>query len=103
MAITPRSDHDLLITLNAKVDGLIVEVKSMQDGVGKEIANHEVRIRKIEAVHDAVKQLNGVIQKVHDFEVSANVFRVLAGILGGTIFYILTQIPILLRSFKLIP
>ena len=106
--ISPQSDHDLLITLNAKVDGLVSDVKAMQDGVGKQITDHEIRIRKIEATHDAVKPeesvklLNTLAQEFRDFKVSINAFRFIGGLIGGGIFFLLTQIPNILKSFGLL-
>lgn len=42
------ADHDLLTKLNEKVDGLIKDVKEINDGTSYKINDHELRLRKLE-------------------------------------------------------
>lgn len=108
MMKNPASDHDLLITLNVKVDNLATDIKAVGDGVGKQIADHEVRIRKIESDHEAVnpvqtfKDFKTLEQQVRDAKTTAGVYRIVAGFIGGAIFFILTQLPHVLRQWGLI-
>jgi hypothetical protein len=108
MTKAPSTDHDLLITLNVKVDNLSVAMKEVGDGTGKGLADHEARIRKIESDHEAVnplqsfKDLQEVKGQLRDNKITANAYRVVAGFVGGGIFFILTQLPVILRGFGLI-
>ncbi len=49
------SDHDLLIKLDTKMDGLISEMVQLRDGNAKAIADHENRIRSLEQLSDEQK------------------------------------------------
>lgn len=42
------SDHDLLIELKTRMEGLKEDVKEVNNGVSKGFANHEIRINKLE-------------------------------------------------------
>jgi Mg2+ and Co2+ transporter CorA len=54
-----RTDHDTLIRVEAKVDGLISEVKNSSTNIGAQLLEHEVRIRSIEKIHDQVDPIGG--------------------------------------------
>ena len=94
-----ESDHDLLITLNTKVDALTLAVKELRDGTSLKIAEQESRIRKIEELIDqtnpaqSYKDFLVLKQEVHDFKVTAGVWRFIAGSIGAIVFYVLTQLP----------
>lgn len=42
------NDHDLLIELKTKMDGLRDDVKNISDGTSKQISDHETRINGLE-------------------------------------------------------
>jgi len=42
------SDHDLLIELRTEMRGMRDDIKKMNDGTVQTLADHEIRIRKIE-------------------------------------------------------
>jgi hypothetical protein len=41
-------DHDLLIELKARMDGLKADIKDLKDGTSAQIADHETRITAVE-------------------------------------------------------
>lgn len=43
-----HSDHDLLIRVDENVKNVIVELKNMKDDTGVKVADHELRIRRLE-------------------------------------------------------
>lgn len=45
-------DHDLLQRLDQKVDGLKIDIQSINDGLAKTISDHETRLRVLEAKVD---------------------------------------------------
>lgn len=80
-------DHDILITLVEtvknnhmalldKISGVKADVAEIKDNVNVQIANHEVRIKAIEDVHNKIspdvelKKLNEVYQWMHDFRIT---------------------------------
>ena len=98
-----RADHDTIIRLEAKLDGLIADVKIMNDGMSKQIGDHEVRLRKIEDIviqadpTGNIARLNKLEQEVRDFKTGANVYRVVAGAVGGMMVFVFSQLPTWLR------
>jgi len=94
-----KSDHDLLITLNAKVDRLIVDVKAMGDGTGTKLAEHEVRIKKIEDLAlqtdapNSYKEMLAMKEEIHDFKNSLKSWKYFAGMIGAAVFFVLTRLP----------
>lgn len=80
-------DHDILITLVEtvknnhmalldKISGVKADVGEIKDNVNVQIANHEMRIKAIEEVHNKInaeaelKKLNEVYQWMHDFRIT---------------------------------
>lgn len=58
-----RSDHDLLIRLESKVDDIASDVKDLKDGTGTKLNEHELRIRKLEETAEKAqvdKRLNQI-------------------------------------------
>lgn len=93
------SDHDLLITLNAKVDNLSIDMKQMGDGVSTKVSEHETRIRNIEAVHDKVDP-QGSVKRINELERKVDRYLVIASAFGGAVVYVLSQLPNWLRLFN---
>ena len=48
MNISKMTDHDLLVTMHEQIKNLRKEVGEMKDGTSVKIADHEVRIRRLE-------------------------------------------------------
>lgn len=112
----PKSDHDLLIELNTKFEIFMVQNKNdmvqLRDGYREKIndntnsiKDHETRLNSIEALRDQIdpmkmshdlKTLQG---SVHDFTLSIKLWRVMGGMVGGAILWILTQLPNILNFF----
>lgn len=44
-----NTDHDLLVRVDEKLNGLSRSVSDMRDGVSKQLADHEHRLRQLEA------------------------------------------------------
>jgi hypothetical protein len=103
-----REDHDLLVRIEANLTNLGTDVKIMGDGINLRVSDHEIRIQKLETVGvqtdpvETIRQFHILQQQVHDFMTTANVLRIAAGIIGGLVFYLLTQIPFLLHAWGII-
>lgn len=106
MAASP-TDHDLLIKLNTQFEIFTTQYKqdmlSLKDGYTRTLADHELRINKLEKITDevspieTVKEFRLLQQQVHDFVVSANAYRVVGGLLGGAVVFLLTQLPNIIK------
>lgn len=46
--ITSSADHDLLIKLETKMDGLKEDIRLLSDGTAKQINDHEIRLNALE-------------------------------------------------------
>lgn len=94
-----RSDHDTITRLEVKMDTLIKGQEMMSSSLDGKIVDHESRINKLEAIVESVqpeKTINEfrlLQQQVRDFVTTANVFRVISGIVGGGVVFLLTQLP----------
>lgn len=103
-----REDHDTIVRLEAKIDGLVIDVKGINDGTSSKIADHESRIRKLEdslIIYEPTKniqRLEVVEAKVQRMTETAMIWRSIAGVLGGAIFFILTQLPNWLRIIGIV-
>lgn len=103
-----QSDHDLLITLDVKLDALTKEMRISNDGTKERLSSVENRTDKIEAMIERVspdntfREFQTLKQEVHDFKTSANLLRIIGGILGGFVFFLLTQLPTILRGWGII-
>lgn len=100
-------DHDTLIRVETKMDGIVSDIKEMKDGTSKTLADHELRIQSIEDIVqitsplETVKDFRKLQLEVRDFKTTANAFRLIAGLVGGAIMYLLTQVPNLLKTWGL--
>lgn len=89
------SDHDLLITLNTKFDGLTQDIKQNTDGLVAKIADHEVRIKAAEKLHDELQPLKTAeqvkinTQWIHDFKLTYRIVVGIAAAVGGMVGFIL--------------
>jgi len=95
-----RTDHDLIIRIESKLDSLTGDVKSISDGVSMRIGALEARVNKLDnesvgvgGITELGKRLSIVEQTIHDTKVTANAYRVIGGIMGGFIFFVLSQLP----------
>jgi len=86
-----RTDHDTLIRLEAKLDGLVNDVKEMKDGTTKTLADHERRISKIEQIVtttklvESLRELKTLKQEWRDFNTTLKVYRLISGTVGGVL------------------
>ena len=47
-SVQQGNDHDLLIELKTKLEGIREDIKNLSDGTTKQIADHELRINNLE-------------------------------------------------------
>jgi hypothetical protein len=94
-----RTDHDTLIRIEANLNNLATDVKIMGDGLNARVADHELRMQKLETVVnqlnpiETLKEFRNLQQQVHDFYTTANVYRIIAGFVGGLFMFVATQLP----------
>lgn len=99
------NDHDNLIRIETKLDNLTEDVKSLKLSTMDRINKLEGKVIAIDELHARVNPLDSVIRlnqleiKIHDFYQTSNVYRTIAGVVGGAIFFILTQIPNWIKLF----
>lgn len=92
-------DHDLLVTLNVKVDRMATDMKEIKDGSTVQLADHEKRLESLEAINVRypadilVPQFVSLQQEIHDNKTTAVVWRTVAGAGGGAIFFVLSNLP----------
>lgn len=48
LSIKNADDHDLLIELKTRMEGLKTDIKDLKDGTGVQLLDHEARIKKVE-------------------------------------------------------
>ncbi len=104
---TNSSDHDLLITLTATIDAFMKRYESdmvqLKDGYTAKINDHETRIKLIEKTSDQIdplgtyRKVQSLEQEFHDWKTTANIVRIIGGFAGGVVFFVLTQIPNILK------
>ncbi len=68
-----RSDHDVLVRLETKMDQVVTDISGLKDGFSLKLADHEARIQAIERVHvlvdpvQSLAELKKVIERQRDF------------------------------------
>ena len=98
------SDHDLLIKLDTKVDNLALDIKELKDGLTVRMAAIELKVvgyDKIIAEADPTgtkKKVDELGAEIHDFKTTVGIYRVIAGVIGGFIFFLISQLPAWLRG-----
>jgi len=102
-----RSDHDLLIILDTKVDSLITDIKELKDGTTAKLIELDARLgvveldhQKIGGVDSAFKKLEKVETKVHDFELRWKTLIALASAVGAVVGFIIDFVAIRAGFFK---
>lgn len=93
-------DHDLLIKLDANFETFLkqyhLDVKELKDGTSKQLADHEVRLAKLESITaevkpvETVKEFRDLQKQVNDFFVSANTARWFVGSFSGILASVVT-------------
>lgn len=102
MAKQQQSDHDLLITLNTKVDGLAMAVGELKDGIYTRVGALETRLKMMEDSHAGidtraeVERIRENHEKVEELEKR---WRIIAWLLAP-IYITLTGL-ILNRAFEM--
>lgn len=66
------NDHDLLIELKTKIEGIRDDIKDLSDGTTKQIADHETRLNTLETEKTKIVVLLGI---------ASAIFSVLIGLL----------------------
>ena len=100
-----RIDHDTIVRLESKLDGLVSDVKEMKDGTTAKIIDLDLRIKSIEKIAietdapNSYHQMQKLIQDIHDFKQSVGIYRIIAGFVGGIIFFILDNSSVERVSF----
>ena len=106
-------DHDILIELRTNMksftDQYAKDMSELKNGTANKLADHEVRIRALEIMVekvdplDKVKRLIALEDKVQDFFTRLDATRwtiaFMAGTVGATVLWVLTQLPGLLRAW----
>lgn len=116
------TDHDLLIRLDQKFETFTkqyaLDIKGLNDGITTQLAKHEVQIQGLEKRVDSIEQINNVVKPeealkdylkfkkdINDlllkFTTTANAYRLIAGLVGGFIMWVITQLPNILESWGL--
>lgn len=101
LAKIQRLDHDTLVRMEEHIKMIALDIKEMKEGTSFTLSDHEARLKRIETTLEIVKPEESLVEfrelqrQVRDFVVTANVFRVLGGIIGGIIVFLLTQAPAL--------
>lgn len=106
-------DHDLLIKLDANFETFLkqyhLDVKELKDGTSKQLADHEIRLAKLEQITaevkpvETVKEFRELQRQVNNFFVSAQTARWFVGIFSGILASVLTVIVVsLLKSFGIV-
>lgn len=86
-----RIDHDTLIRLESKVDGLVTAMKDIREGTTQKLVSLEARIVDAEKIHEAtnpieaIKKLDEVYQWKHDFQLTYKILIGVASTIGGII------------------
>lgn len=117
-----QTDHDLLIRLDEKFETFTkqyhLDMKSLNDGMTKQITknaiqleDHEKRLDTVERIIDVVKpeetyndyitfktEIKNIILKAGTI---ASFSRILAGIFGGAIMWLLIQLPQIIENWNL--
>lgn len=117
------SDHDLLIRLEAKFETFTsqyhLDMKNLNDGITRKVTENTLaiqdqdkRLRTIEAVISNVRLEETYSeyllfrQEVRDLltkaTTTANVYRMLAGFIGGAVVWLITSLPSILSSWGII-
>lgn len=94
-----RNDHDTLIRIETNLKNLSTDVKIMGDGLNLRVADHEIRMQKIEMLVnqtnpiETIKEFRTLQQQTRDYFITANTYRIIAGFVGGLAVLLLSQIP----------
>lgn len=78
------------------------------DENSKKVSDIDLRLKPIEKMVDQIDPINSykdyqtVKQEFHDWKTSARALRVIGGVIGGAVMFLLTQIPNMLRFFGII-
>ena len=90
-------DHDLLITLNVKLDGVVIDMKEIKDGSASQLTNHELRIKTLEELttkypaDQLVPQFMILQQEFHDQKLTSKErVRITAMVSAGVTFLLTT-------------
>ena len=112
------TDHDGLVTLIANFGSFTKQytqdIKEIKENVNGRLIGHdadikanEMRITALEKLVtetnpiEAFKSLSDLKAEYHDDKTKFNTYRVVGGIVGGAIMWVITQLPNILRGWGL--
>lgn len=84
LAPVHSGDHDLLITLVAKVDGVKEDIRVLNDGTSAKISDHETRLRALEKIQESSSGTMSITTKI----VFGAVGIVLTAVMSGLVFLV---------------
>lgn len=91
------SDHDLLLQLNVRFTDFVVrydkDIKALIDGIGMQIGENKAKVLALEKEIDDLKTERIKQRNIFDGA------RLATGAIAGTVLYLLTQIPVLIRNW----
>jgi hypothetical protein len=76
--IKQTTDHDLLIELRTRMEDIKNDIKELKDGTTKTMADHEIRIQKMENFRTKNTVALGIYISIGVFLASLMVYHVLA-------------------------
>lgn len=75
------NDHDLLIRIETRMEGLRTDIKELKDGTSSQIDDHEKRLQKIE-------------KKVNSYVITLSLYAgAVATLIGILVYHILNTMP----------
>lgn len=91
------SDHDLLIKLDTKMEGLKEAINNLQGGVSSQLRDHDVRLNKLEDTYVEQKEFDILSDKhikqdlkMSNYVITLSLFTLLvSGLIGIMIYHIL--------------
>jgi hypothetical protein len=103
MDTTPNGkDHDILVTLNVKVDRLITDMKEVKEGSTVQLADHEKRIEALEAIgtkypaSELVPSFIELRQKFHDQVLTSKERTRIVATVSSVVTFVLTTIAVII-------
>jgi autotransporter adhesin len=74
-SVKDGTDHDLIVELKTKIEGIRDDIKDLKDGTTEKIANHETRLNTLETEKTKIQQLLGIASAILTLLVSLLVWH----------------------------
>ena len=101
-----RLDHDMLIRLETKLDGVAIDIKEVKEVTTIRLSNLENRVNELEKLRDelnpreVVKKVNEVYQRQYDFQLTWKVVVAVAAGIGGIVGFLISTLVNVSQIFK---